>query len=37
MLKFRNSKIIPCYEHLHAQGKAYIVDDLIQLMTVKKN
>ena len=27
--------IIPCYEALHSQSKAYIVDDLIQIMTVK--
>ena len=27
--------IIPCYEPLHSQSKAYIVDDLIQIMKVK--
>lgn len=27
--------IIPCYEALHSQSKAYIVDDLIQIMKVK--
>ena len=27
--------IIPCYEPLHSQSKAYIVDDLIQLMKAK--
>ena len=27
--------IIPCYEPLHSQSKAYIVDDLIEVMKVK--
>ena len=27
--------IILCYEALHSQSKAYIVDDLIQIMKVK--
>ena len=27
--------IIPCYEALHSQSKAYIVDDLILIMKVK--
>ncbi len=27
--------IIPCYEPLHTQSKAYIVDDLIDLLKVK--
>lgn len=27
--------IIPCYEALHSQSKAYIVDDLIEVMKVK--
>ena len=27
--------IIPCYEPLHSQSKAYIVNDLIQLMKAK--
>lgn len=27
--------IIPCYEALHSQSKAYIVNDLIQIMKVK--
>ena len=27
--------IIPCYEALHSQSKAYIVYDLIQIMKVK--
>ena len=26
--------IIPCYEALHSQSKAYIGDDLIQIMKV---
>ena len=27
--------IIPCYEALHSQSKAYIVDELSQIMKVK--
>ena len=30
-----DNSIIPCYEALHSQSKAYIVDDLIQIMKVK--
>lgn len=30
-----NEYIIPCYEPLHSQSKAYIVNDLIEIMKVK--